>query len=303
MKINLLSHDNGVGLTQDIRIVRSILAPRHEVVFTDLRHGNHNKADVNIFFEILDGKHYDYAKVNLFFPNPEWFWWPKQLSGIDIVLAKTHDAVKIFENISTGYQPKVVYTSFTSEDRYDPDVPRERAYLHAAGQSETKGTQTVFNAWKPEYPRMVFTKLKAYQQYTSHHRNIITCFDRMPLDILKAIQNKCAFHICTSEYEGFGHYIWEAKSCGGIVITTDGAPMKEMVTDGVDGWLVDAPIKRKMNFARCSIVGLSSLQEVIEKTIAMTDTEVEVMRAQSRRRWEDNDAMFRAKLNEIINSL
>jgi len=28
----------------------------------------------------------------------------------------------------------------------------ERAYLHAAGQSETKGTQTVFNAWNRNTP-------------------------------------------------------------------------------------------------------------------------------------------------------
>src|SRR5512137_2382041 len=99
MKINLLSHDNGVGLTQDIRIVKRILEPKHEVSFIDLRHNDKRKADVNIFFEILDGRHYDNAKYNLFFPNPEWFWWPKQLAGLDMILAKTKDAVKIFEAI------------------------------------------------------------------------------------------------------------------------------------------------------------------------------------------------------------
>jgi len=44
----------------------------------------------------------------------------------------------------------------------------------------------------------------------------------------------------------------------------DGHPMAWMA-----GWWM--PVKRKMNFARCSIVGLSSIAGNDEKTIAMTD--------------------------------
>lgn len=300
MKINLLSHDNGVGLTQDVRLVKQILDKSHDVRFIDLRTSNHRQADINIYFEILDGRHYDNAKYNLFFPNPEWFWWPKQLGGIDIVLAKTRDAESIFRAIGKS---EVIFTSFTSEDRYDPDIPKERVYLHTAGQSETKGTQTVFMAWKTHYPQLIFTKLKAYGGYTVHNPNIITCWDRLPMDLLRNIQNKCAFHVCPSEYEGFGHYIWEAKACAGIVITSDGAPMSEMVTEGVDGFLIDARRKRKMNFAKCSLIELPALQAVIERTMNLTDKEIARMGAASRQRFLDNDLFFRNTLNKIINSL
>ena len=299
MKINLLSHDNGVGLTQDVRLIRQILSPRHDVTFTDLRRDQFMKADINIFFEILDGRHYDNAKYNLFFPNPEWFWWPKQLAGIDIVLVKTLDAERIF----SVFAPKVIYTSFTSEDRLNPEIDKQRVYLHTAGQSETKGTATTFAAWKPEYPQMILTKLKAYNQYAAHGENIMTCFDRLPFDVLVSIQNKCAFHLCCSEYEGFGHYIWEAKSCGGIVITTAAPPMSEMVTNNVDGFLVAAPIRKKMNFARCSIVSREALQTVIEKTIKLSDKKLAEMRTESRRKWEENDKFFRQTLNRVIDTL
>lgn len=298
MKINLLSHDNGVGLTQDVKIVKKILS-KHEVNFIDLRTSQQSRADVNIFFEILDGRHYDNAKYNLYFPNPEWFWWPKQLNGIDIVLAKTHDAVSIFKQIG---HPNVVFISFTSDDR-SFNIGKERVYLHTAGQSETKGTQTVFNAWKPNYPQLIFTKLKNYAMYEAHGKNVMTCFDRLPFEVLRNIQNKCAFHICTSEYEGFGHYIWEAKSCGGIVITTDGAPMDEMVIDGVDGFVVPAPRTRKMNFARCKLISVEGLQEVIERTMNLSESELAGMSKASRKRWDDNDSFFRGKLNEIIDAL
>lgn len=298
MKINLLSHDNGVGLTQDVRIVKSILN-KHEVKFIDLRHNKFEKADVNIFFEILDGRHYDYARHNLFFPNPEWFWWPKQLAGIDIVLAKTKDAKRIFE----AFPVKVEFTSFTSDDRFDIQILRDRAYLHMAGQSETKGTQTVFANWERNYPQLVFTKLKNFGMYQKRNANVIACFERMPLDLIRTIQNKCVFHICPSEYEGFGHYIWEAKSCGAITLTTDGAPMNEMVTDGVDGFLIKANAKKKMNFAKCSLISGDDFRKVIEKTTKLTDNEILDMRKASRNAWVDNDTFFRTRLNEIIDTL
>jgi glycosyltransferase involved in cell wall biosynthesis len=298
MKINLLSHDNGVGLTQDVRIVKSILDKEHEVHFTDLRNGRFMKADINIFFEILDGRHYDNAKWNLFFPNPEWFWWPKMLLGIDLVLCKTKDAVKIYKRLKC----ETVYTSFTSEDRNLNITEKDESFLHTAGQSETKGTQTVFNAWKPEYPRLVFTKLKNYSQFAGKQKNIMKCFERMPFEVLRNIQNKCRYHVCTSEYEGFGHYIWEAKSCGGIVITTDGAPMNEMVTDGVDGFLVRTYKEKKMNFAQLKLIDSEALQEVIERTMNMSQDEKLFMQTESRLAWEKNDRYFRETLTKVINS-
>ena len=66
MKINLLSHDNGVGLTQDVKIVKKILEKKYEVKFIDLRYDAPERADINIFFEILDQRHYRSAKRTSF---------------------------------------------------------------------------------------------------------------------------------------------------------------------------------------------------------------------------------------------
>jgi glycosyltransferase involved in cell wall biosynthesis len=298
MKINLLSHDNGVGLTQDVKIVKSILEPRYKCTFIDLRTTSPQPADINIFFEILDNRFYDNARYNLLFPNPEWFMWPTLLKGIDLVLCKTKDAVRIFDILKS----KTRYTSFTSDDRYKKHDP-ERVYLHTAGQSRTKGTDAVFRAWRKDYPELIFTKLVNYDQYKHHGPNIITCFERMPLDIVIKLQNKCTFHVCPSEYEGFGHYIWEAKSAHGIVITVDKPPMNEMVTDGVDGFLVPSTHSKRMNLARLHLVDVDNLREVIEKTINLPDHKVKQMRRASRAAWERNDRFFRSELLTIINGL
>lgn len=300
MKINLLSHDNGVGLTQDVKIVKSILEPRYKCTFIDLRTTPPQPADINIFFEILDSRYYKSAKYNLLFPNPEWFMWPTLLKGIDLVLCKTRDAVRVFNILDA----KTVFTSFTSEDRSNTYNPvNERVYLHTAGQSRTKGTDTVFRAWKRNYPEMIFTKLMEAKQYENHLPNIYTFFDRIPLDIMIELQNKCTFHLCTSEYEGFGHYIWEAKSARGIVITTDAPPMSEMVREGVDGFLVKTIRSKRMNYGRLAMVDLEDLRSVIEKTMTLTNHEIKAMRRASRESWEENDKFFKEQLFKVLGGL
>ena len=42
--------------------------------------------------------------------------------------------------------------------------------------------------------------------------------------------NRCAVHLCPSSYEGFGHYINEARSVGAFIVTTNAQPMNELVT-------------------------------------------------------------------------
>lgn len=298
MRINLISNDNGVGLSQDMRIIKSILKG-HKCTIVDLLTGQEpKKADINIFFEILNNRFYPSAPVNLFFPNPEWFEWPALLKGIDLVMCKTHDCQRIFKL----WTDKTIFTSFTSEDRNTGQRADEIVYLHTAGQSSAKGTDTIFKAWKPEYPQLILTKLRDFKALEKPKANIHTCFDRIPIEILTEMQNKSTFHVCPSEYEGFGHYIWEAKSCGGIVITTDKPPMNEMVTEGVDGFLVPAVRSRRFHFGRLHMIEVAPLREVIEKTMTLGRKEINVMRLASRANWEANDKMFKDKFLKIIKS-
>ena len=296
MKINLITKDNGVGLTQDVKIVRQLL-PDHECTFFDVWERKCQKADINIFFELINDYHISFAKVNLFFPNPEWFWFTSQVNKMDLVMAKTRDAEEIFKRLKCP----TVYTSFTSEDRQQPQK-KERVYLHTAGQSDTKGSKAVFNSWKEEYPPLVFSKMRKAGQFRTRQGNIYTFFERMDYDTFLKIQNKCYFHLCPSTYEGFGHYIWEAKSCGGIVITTDGEPMRHFVTEGVDGFLVKGRAHKRMNFAITTEINHHDLQDVIDRTLKLTDKQLVKMSKASRAAWEENDRLFTDIFTNIINT-
>lgn len=300
MKINLISHDNGVGLTMDVKICQEILQEKGwDCEFYEIKRSiTPRRADVNIFFELLATRWYKTADLNLYFPNPEWFWFRRELRGIDIVLAKTRDCEKIFRAMGST----VIYTSFTSLDVRNSKIPRENTCLHLAGQSETKGTGQVYACWNyhPDLPKLYFLKSKKFDQYTAKIHNLHPIFGRLKEEEIRAFQNRCQFHICPSQYEGFGHYIWEAKSCGGIVVTTDGEPMNDFVKDGVDGYLAKVISRKRQQAGLLKIISYKTLYEAVKGIKALSQEKILEMSQASRRSWEENDQYFRKIFTKIL---
>lgn len=295
MKINLISVDNGVGLTQDVAIVKQILKG-HSCRFFDVKTGNVQAADVNIFFEIINDRFYRFAPVNLFFPNPEWFWFQRALYGIDLVLCKTMDAVDIFNGLGCN----TIYTSFTSRDLRIKNSKKSDYYLHLAGKSTNKGTREVVEAWTDDMPALILASSKHRWQVGRHVKAI---YDRMSDEELQQLMNICSFHVCPSDYEGFGHYIWEAKSCGGIVITTDGEPMSDFVKDGIDGFTVAVRKRSKQQLAILKHIDPQALRKVVKKAQELTPEQINDMTKQSRISWERNDKFFREIFRKIIDNV
>ena len=292
MKINLITHDNGVGLTQDVKILKDAIP--HECKFVEVFDKvRPPTADINLFLEIVKPEWYKRAGKNYFMPNPEWYlqgW--QALANIDLILCKTLDALKIFAPHHAS-----VYTSFTSVDRFT-NVNRIKQFLHLAGQSETKGTEAVVSIWDESMPPLVMMKMKGLMMQPL--KNVVRYDQRVDDETLLKIMNSCLFHLCPSQYEGFGHYLWEAKSCGNIVITTDGEPMSDFVTDGVDGFLAKVKSKKKLRLANAYLVDPVDLKRVVRKCQALTDEKITQMRTASRRAWEGNDAFFRQMMKGIF---
>ena len=199
MRINIIYHNNGAGLTVDANIIESVLS-EHAVNKIDIyKRSKHLKADLNIYLEVVDYRCFRLAPRNVFIPNPEWFMnaWKRTIRKFDCVWCKTHDAVKIFKGMGLPTE----YLSFTSPDRYMPGVMRDPVYLHLQGQSETKGTKQILRAWTRDMPRLIIVSQKRLKvpDYIMHH------FGRLGNEAVKKLQNRCLYHLCPSEYEGFGH--------------------------------------------------------------------------------------------------
>jgi glycosyltransferase involved in cell wall biosynthesis len=332
-RVNLVGWDNGGGLRTDINILDRILArcgcdvrfngrpvrvPRNraervsDALSVRMRHafaGLHAKTlyDVNLFIETIAPKFIPLARVNCLIPNPEWFRDENRtsLDRMDWVLCKTRSAVDAFSRLT----PRTRYLGFAGEDRRDPQTQRDQlVFLHAAGASPSKGTAAVVDQWRrhPEWPRLIV--LRSPTLYDGERvsdaqgePNIDFVTERLDDARLRRYQNLCPVHLCPSEAEGFGHLIVEAMSCAAVVVTSDGAPMNELVTPD-RGVLVRASRSEPMRLGTRYFVDPADLERQITRVIAMSPSERHTLGVNARRWYEAQCASFEGALDAFVNN-
>ena len=326
IRVNLIARDNGFGLSHHLRLLHDALTEAgFEVTLSGIRRGALRKAlhplrlhagtfarrlagrnaqrwDVNLMLERVRPEYLATARRTVLVPHPEWFderdrtWLPR----LDRVFALTHHAIPIFERLAL----KVDYTGFTSENRLDAAVPRERAFFHLAGRSSNKGTDTLLATWRrhPEWPRLTVLQSPRVARAVVRAPNIDQRVDYIPDGELKRIQNAHRFHLCPSETEGFGHYLVEAMGVGAVVVTLDAPPMNEMVAPA-RGALVPFSRTGTQGLATTYFYDEAALETVIERLLAAPDADLERMGAAARAWFEDNDRAFRARIAEAVRAL
>jgi len=305
MTINILYLNNGVGLTRDANILQQILvATGHEVrmiqTITDRPVRQHETADIAIhlehsYFRLFSG--YNSGVKNIYFPNPEWYHeskWNTTLNKFDVICCKTHDCYNVFKDRHAN----VIYTGFTSVDRFDPSVEKIKSYIHAAGKSTAKNTLLVYRVWNPTFGKIIMLS----QCHRLPCKSNILFTDWIGDQELKLFQNRCLIHVCPSDYEGFGHYINEARSCSAVIITTNGAPMNEFVTKD-NGFFVERRGTQKKQIVQISIISELSLSKAI-KQVEQTSIETLIeMGKKSREMFLSDDKQFKTKLLTVINNI
>lgn len=267
MHVRLISKDNGLGLSRDMAILRSALigisGEKMRVECVDWQSKpSPERADLNIFLELVNPAHFKAAKRNVFVPNPEWFMreWRQHLQGFDQVWAKTRDCEAIFN----GLHRSVVFTGWTSPDLNDGTVERKKALLHVAGGSSAKGTEQVLQAMAMlgDGFRLTLVSRKTWNAPAN-----VTQTGPLSDAELRRVMNEHAIHLCPSSYEGFGHYINEARSVGAVIITTNAAPMNELVRPTF-GLGASVALVSAQNLAQHRHVDVPSLAQCI--AMAMT---------------------------------
>ena len=95
IKINLITYNNGYGLTNDTEIVRDILLKNYknkiEIRICNFFDHSIPDAHINIFFEIIPNLLTYKANFNILIPNQEWFYrnWLPYLNKLDYIWCKT----------------------------------------------------------------------------------------------------------------------------------------------------------------------------------------------------------------------
>ena len=324
MRINIIAWDNGLGLSRHLRLLGVALEQYgHVVTVTGLRRGNWRKMgrrfklgarniwsrvfgdhgwkrhDVNILIEHIRPEFLPSARRNVLLPHPEWFLDSDRalLPKVDAVFAQTRHAIPIFGALGS----RVLFTGFTSEDRWLPEVVREPTFFHLAGRSRHKGTDRLLELWRrhPEWPRLTVVQNPKSALPGRPASNIDHRVEYLTDSELRHLQNAHWFHLCPSETEGYGHYLVEAMSLGAIVITTDARPMNEFITPA-RGILVGCARKGQQNLATTHYFDEAAMELAVEHAMTMDDR-VRASMGESARAWfTDNAQAFPQRINAAL---
>ena len=301
LRINIISNiHNGSGLQKDYEILKSELESMgHTVTGVDYLKipliASLGVADLNLWLEVAQPLQlFKFAKRNWLIPNPEW-WRPQwDAKKFDRILCKTQDAHCVFSTIN----PNCEVVGFMSIDR-QVRVEKRLEFLHVAGKSPFKNTVEIVEAWRSKHIPYRLTLVGLWSFPTIDG---IRYLKSVPGEDLSHLYSMCAFHLCLSEYEGWGHYIHEGLSAGGIVITTDSPLMRDFDFPG--------RLMVRSAFNRRHLLGDMykpvNVQAVIDKVLQVADmpsSEVERLSAASRARYEDEVLNFRVQLAEQLDRL
>lgn len=290
---------NEAGLQRDWQLLSRFLVDRgHEVTGVGFRGERPPRTfDLAIFLEVFHERFAGMAPRAWMVPNPEWWDSSAHLDCFELVLCKTRDCERIFAPLVGS---RAVFTGWLSQDMHDPEVPRERRFLHVAGKSPTKGTGAVLEAWKEIGDKAQLVVVGAAnlrrEAIRGGLRGVGFC-DRMREDAFRRLQNAATFHLCCSEYEGWGHSMHEALSVGAVVATTQAPPMSE--TEGV-ACLVPPVRQGTQRLARVSFVDAAGVRAVVEEMAAMSDGAVAQARDRARAAFSEAQADFAVRFGALL---
>jgi hypothetical protein len=300
--INIFALPNGVGISRDIELIRGILqGDGHTVVVNNMyRYQRRQTFDLSIHLERFKPELFNDAKKNVMIPNQEWFEpsWVQYLPAFDCIFTKSKLADALFKKLNC----RTHFISFTSEDRLLPDVQKdEQHWFHLAGKSVQKQTEMVMRVWgkNPGFPFLTVLQDAKFYKPRMVLRNVNFMYCRLSDPILRVMQNTFGVHVCPSEAEGFGHYIMEAMSCGGVVLTTNSPPMNELVTPE-RGVLCEPARVEQLRLSCRALVSEETLTRAVVQAMVLDDEKRTEIRQRGRAFFLENDAFFRTVLPEAV---
>jgi len=324
MKVRLIGKANGVGLSRDFELLAEALRgsgcevtlygcerrdrKRRRSFFTrlaararGLRGGDLSAPyDVNLMLEHVWPQFLHQATRNVLVPNPEWFDRRDVafLGAAQRVWAKTALAERLFT--ARGC-------------RLDAAVTRENKFLHLAGRSPLKGTARLHALWQrhPEWPLLTIVQdAEAVAHPTrggdasgaATPANIHIESRFLSDEALRALQNSHRFHLCTSEAEGWGHYIAEAMSVGAVTLACDAPPMNELI-DPRRGVLLAVHSGERHNLATLSLFDEAALEAAVTRVLAMSSAACETIGEAARAWFLSNKQGFIGRVQRALEEL
>ena len=222
IKINIYYSDNGVGIVSDNILLKFLLKDYDTSSYVRNKTNEYRNADVGFHIQDFDFNLIHKNKINILIINEEWFPTTElnNLKYLDYIFVKSSYAKTILD----VYHKNVINTGFFSLDRcFFPKHTKQ--ILHFKGKSIQKNTEII----------------KSNKTVKIIDSNI----DYLSENELVYQLNNHDIHICCSLYEAWGHYLWEAMSCGKLVICSEIPVFKEYLDPNLVKFI---SINNKINY-------------------------------------------------------
>lgn len=298
------------GRGANLRIVSAPAAGPRKAVLETLRIAG--RVDCAIFMErMIDHPALLEARHRILVPNPEWLM-PQTLKLAPACTDVWHKSRMSLARLAPLIPcARHEYLGFGSDDP-GLRVRNHEGFLHLRGKYGTRrNTAAILSLWhsRRELPDLhmhfyVDTDGDAGLDYPEwlHDRNVhlrLGWLDRR--DYLELAVSH-GVHLCTSEVEGFGHYIDEARALASVVVTVDGAPMNELIDEG-SGVLVRPCRTEPMRAGTRFMIGPDDLAVAVDRVLGLGPQARRRLGDAARRRFEEEGLRFRGRARDLLAGL
>lgn len=263
------------------------------------------RTDLQIHLESIAVEHLAAGKVNWIFPNQEWVR-PQHLGFfrfIDRVLVKTEEGMRAL----SAHHGDIRMTGFSNPlaevlPKADENLDRFSRFLHVAGRNRKKGSVPLVEAWRrhPEWPvlNMVIDDTQPLEPIPDN----VKIWTHPSDEQLAQLRAENGIVLAPSEVEGYGHILLEGMAFSGLVVTTDAAPMNELIRPQ-RGMLMPWERKEPFDLGMRYFVNADAVEKAVTQ-ILNTPPMVLRAKAQAGRNWvRFNHQAFLNNISQEIQEL
>ena len=250
----------------------------------------------------------DYEK-RLLLANPEWTFpqWQASIAGlIDIILHKSvHSVAQLSPHFPGQHHVRIGFTSL------DPCqlVHNYSVFGHYRGKSTLRNTQSLIDIWQrrgdlPPLCIQAYGKdvgFRSPRWFSDGNLHLHLYFERDEQAHFSNVA-RTGIHLCTSETEGFGHYINEGRAMAALVMILDAPPMNELI-DGSTGILVPVARQEQLNFGTRSQADEAEIEAAIDRILSLDPVQRQAMGRNARQSFLEGQGRFGDAVTGLLEQL
>lgn len=319
MRVRIILHTSTTGLRADANIFKKEIDKTGSTCLISNQFDNlpNDKDDIHLYIQDFNKRWCSKAKIRILMVNHEFFTlnhYKKPYCKLDYCFCRTQAGVDWVTKVKKkyNYRFKIVLTKFTTNfPKIDVEDKYYNLILHSAGEHHWKQTDSIVKCWlaNPDLPLIIITCVgQCYKNIKNllkdkNPNNLYIVNGLIPKNDFIWLKNSCMFHLCPSIVEGYGHYINEGRKLGAFVVTSNIAPMNELI-DNNSGMLIDCTsYAKKRNGVPLCEINEAKMYEEVKKALSISIEERKRFGEEAIKKFNKDKDHFQKTIKEFFKKL